>query len=59
MEEFLAKVVKAVKEEAMGEVTKTLGDLSTRIEVVEKSTSGKQGGSLDGSKGSHESCGIA
>ena len=59
VDEFLAKVVKAVKDDAMGEVTKTLGELSTRIEAIEKSTSGKQSSSLDGTNGSHESCVIA
>lgn len=59
VEEFLAKVVKAVKEEAMGEVAKTLGELSARVEAVEKSTPGKTSEGVDGAKGSHESCGIA
>lgn len=59
VEEFLARVVKAVKDEAMGGVTKTLSELSTRIETIEKSTAGKQSGSPDDTKGSHESCGIA
>ncbi len=60
LDEFAAKIAKAVKDEATSDFTKALEALTDRVEKIEKATPGKQSGGVDGTReGTDESCGIA
>lgn len=59
LEEFVARIAKAVKDEVGSDLAKKYDDLAARFEAIEKSMNGKTSGGVDGSGKNDESCGIA
>ena len=59
VEELVAKIAKAVKDDVVADMAKKYDDLSAKFEAFEKSTPGRTSNGVDEGSGSYQSCGLA
>lgn len=59
IDELVAKIAKAVKDDVGADLSKKYDDLAAKFEALEKSTSGKQSNGVDNGSENYQGCGIA